>query len=241
MTTTQRPLPGRQLPQRPAAAIAVLVIAVVTAAVVVAVALLSGGKASTHEGSGKAASQTRDVPAFSSVDLRGSNDVAIHVVGGPQQVVVRGDENLLSFITTTVVAGGELRIGNTANFTTRTPMTVEISTPTLSAARLSGSGQIVIDGLEGDRFSAALPGSGMIRATGTVTQLDAAVQGSGDLELSGLTAREVTATVSGSGEINLTATGRLDAVVSGSGAITYGGNPASVTKSVTGSGSIIGG
>ena len=51
-------------------------------------------------------------------------------------------------------------------------------------------------------------------------------------------ADDARAVVSGSGRIVLTATKSLDATVSGSGAIMYGGNPEEVEQSVTGSGAI---
>jgi hypothetical protein len=55
-------------------------------------------------GSGVPAAQTRVVPAFSRIELAGSNAVTVHV-GGSRSVVVHGDRNLLSRVTTTVRAG----------------------------------------------------------------------------------------------------------------------------------------
>jgi hypothetical protein len=54
-------------------------------------------------------------------------------------------------------------------------------------------------------------------------------------------ARDATASIDGSGSIVLNATHSLDASISGSGSILYTGNPAQVTKSVSGSGTISGG
>jgi hypothetical protein len=56
--------------------------------------------------------------------------------------------------------------------------------------------------------------------------------------LNRLIARDATASIDGSGSIVLTATHSLNASISGSGTILYTGNPAQVTKSVTGSGTI---
>ena len=67
------------------------------------------------------------------------------------------------------------------------------------------------------------------------------LDGSGQARLLGLVARDVRAVIGGSGELLVTATDRLDASVPGSGEIIYAGNPAHVTKSVTGSGEITGG
>jgi hypothetical protein len=61
------------------------------------------------------------------------------------------------------------------------------------------------------------------------------------VQLTALVAQDVRAAVSGSGSVFVDVTGRLDASVSGSGAIVYGGNPRQVTKDVTGTGAIVGG
>ena len=65
-------------------------------------------------------------------------------VGGKQSVVVHGDDNLLSRITTRVRAGS-LVIGNTSgSFTTKAPMSVDVTVPSLDALALSGSGVFVV-------------------------------------------------------------------------------------------------
>lgn len=194
----------------------------------------------TTQGSGVAATQTRDVPSFDSVELAGSNNVAIRV-GGTQSVVVRADDNLLGRVTTKV-RSGRLVIANTrGSFSTKTPMSVEVTVPKLEALTLSGSGNIVVDGVAAESFRATLPGSGTLTGSGSATRLDVIVGGSGTVRFADLVAKHARAVVSGSGSIFVTATESLDASVSGSGAILYAGNPQSVTKSVTGSGAITAG
>ena len=194
---------------------------------------------SVTEGSGVAATRPRDVASFTSVDLAGSNNVVIHV-GEKQSVVVKADDNLLDRVTTDV-RSGELVIGNTpGGFTTRTPMSVEIAVPTLDALTLTGSGNIVVDGIDAQSLTVTVPGSGTLTGSGTATRLDVTIGGSGVVQFTRLVANGARAVVSGSGTIFVTATGSLDASVSGSGAIFYAGNPPEVTKSVTGSGAING-
>jgi hypothetical protein len=190
------------------------------------------------EGSGVQASQTRDVASFSAVELAGSNDVAVHV-GGKRAVVVSADDNLLDHVTTHVEAG-KLVIGTApGSFSTRVPMKVDVTVPSLDALTLSGSGIVSADGIDSDRLAIALPGSGVLRATGTATTLDVDHSGSGDAQLEGLVAAKVHAVLSGSGRIVVTASKSLDATVSGSGAIFYRGDPAQVTTNVTGSGAVL--
>lgn len=198
----------------------------------------SGIGSGTVHGSGHAAAQTRSVGAFTGVDLAGSNIVSI-TVGSPKSVVVHADDNLLDKVTTRV-QGGRLVVGQTpGSFSTKAPMRVDVTTPTLGTVVLSGSGIVTVSGVTGQLLKVDLPGSGIVRATGTVARLDVSVDGSGDAELRDLTATAAHATVGGSGRVLVTATDSLDASIAGSGAIMYAGSPAHVTTHVTGSGAVV--
>jgi len=191
-------------------------------------------------GSGVAAVQTRPVSPFTGVELAGANNVVVHV-GGPQSVVVRGDDNLLDRVTTEVQSG-TLIVGNTSgSFSAKRPMRVDVTVPKLIAVTLPGSGNIVIDGVDAQSLSVILAGAGTVTASGTAERLDVTIGGSGTAQFRQLVARDVHAVVSGSGSIFVTATARLDATVSGTGSIVYSGDPASVTKNVTGTGAIVAG
>jgi Putative auto-transporter adhesin, head GIN domain len=189
------------------------------------------------QGSGVPATEARHVAAFAAVDLAGANRVAVRV-GGKRSVVVHADDNLVKLITTEV-RNGVLVIGNTGSFTTKSPMRVDVTVPTLTTATLSGTGILNLDAVNGERFTARVPGTGVLRVSGTVDRLDATLGGSGDMQLENLVARAARVGVPGSGRLQVHATEMLKATVSGSGAIFYRGNPSSVTQSVTGSGVII--
>jgi hypothetical protein len=194
----------------------------------------------TTKGSGVTATQTRNVPAFTGVDLAGANNVTVHV-GGPQRVVVHADDTLLRRVTT-VVRDRRLVIGNTAgSFSTTSPMSVDVTVPSLDSATLSGSGVVTVDGLHATRFTVDVPGNGVVRVSGRADRLNATLGGSGDVELQDLMARDVTALVAGSGRLQVHATGSLDAAVSGVGAISYTGSPSKVSQKITGTGSITSG
>ena len=199
----------------------------------------SNSSTSTTEGSGVPATQSRAVAAFNSVELAGSNNVVIRV-SERKSVVVKADDNLLNRVTTKVQSG-KLVVANTpGSFTTKSPMSVEVNVPTLNALTLTGSGNIVVSGIEAESLKVTLPGSGTLTGSGTATRLDVTVSGSGTVQFTRLVANDAQAVVSGSGTIFITATKTLDASVSGSGAILYTGNPQDVTKSVTGKGAITG-
>ena len=196
----------------------------------------SSSTSTAIQGSGIAATQTREVPDFSGVDLAGTNNVTIQV-GGEQSVVVHADNNLLDNVTTEVQAG-TLVIANTDSFTTKSPMSVEITVPTLETLDLSGSGNIAADDIRASGLTVTLSGSGTLRASGTADRLVVTLDGSGDAQLEQLVAQDAIAVVNGSGRIVVNATNSLEASLPGTGAILYSGNPAHVTTTVTGTGAI---
>jgi Putative auto-transporter adhesin, head GIN domain len=216
-------------------AVLIAALAVVTSGIVLL--LVYGGSSNSGvQGSGAAASQTRTVAAFSSLDLTGSNNVTI-IVGQPQSVVVHADSNMINHVTTDVTAG-TLVIGDTGSLTSGRPVSVDVRVPSLTALTLSGSGQISATAIKTPQLTVTVYGSGLLSAAGTATRLDVTINGSGQAKLSQLTARDVHAVINGSGLIQVTATTSLDAAVPGSGAIIYSGNPPQVITSVTGSGTV---
>jgi hypothetical protein len=219
------------------AVIAVLVLG----AIGMALALRGGGSSSGSgiQGSGVEATQARAVPSFTGLALAGSNEVTV-VVGAPRSVTVHADTNLISHVTTRVVAG-TLIIGDTGNYTSHAPMNVDVSVPSLTALNLSGDGQISIAGISVPQLAVTVTGSGLLSASGTVDRLGVTLSGDGMAELSQLSARDVHAVLTGSGLIKVDATSSLNASVPGSGLIMYTGNPSQVVTSVTGTGSITAG
>jgi Putative auto-transporter adhesin, head GIN domain len=239
MTTVPTPVSRGQAPHRLfLILLTTLVVLVAAGVVLLAMHDWSGNSTFTTgtQGSGVAATQARDLPSFAAVDLAGASNVAVHV-GDEQGVVVRADDNLIKLVTTEV-REGELVIATSGSFTTKSPMRVDVTVPTLDAVTLSGGGTLSVVAVHANRFTARLPGSGILRVSGAVDRLDATLQGSGDLQLENLLARNATVGVSGSGRLQVHATGTLEATLSGSGAIFYSGNPTRVVQNVTGSGVI---
>jgi len=190
------------------------------------------------QGSGVAVTDTRDVDAFGAVELEGVNNVTIGV-GGDQLVVVRADDNLIERVTTEV-RGDTLVIGEIGSFDAVTPMSVEVTVPSLDEVRLSGTGTITVDGHALTDLTIAMPGAGTVRGRGSVTALEIDLGGTGDAEFGALVAKDATVVLSGSGSVAVHVTSTLDAEVSGAGSVTYVGDPQRVDKEVTGTGTVTG-
>ncbi len=228
------------MPSRAVLLIVVLFAAATTATVLLAHFEVFGGSISSTpvQGTGVAATQQRHLAPFRSVELAGSNNVAIHV-GSKQSVLIHADENLLQRVTT-VVRTGRLVIGNTpGSFTSTTPMSIEITMPSLSSVTLSGSGNVFATGITSSSLTMSLPGSGLLRADGSALQVIATLGGSGDEQLGHLIASHVHARLRGSGRIVVNTTHSLNASVPGNGTIIYYGHPTLLTRNVTGNGTIL--
>jgi hypothetical protein len=207
------------------------------AAALVGVLLVVGCRV-TKEGSGVEASAERTVDPFSRISLSG--DAAIVVtVGQPQAVSVRGDDNLLQDVETTV-DDGELQVGQADSFELepKVGINVDIAVPALEAVSVSGAGNVVVTNLRGARFRSEVSGAGQVEATGDVDRVEVEVSGAGDVRLGDLVARDATADVSGAGHVLIQATESLTASVSGAGDIVYIGNPAALKTDVSGNGEI---
>lgn len=237
MTVIQAPSRDPHPAHRDGVAVVLAVtVALLLAAAGVLLARTLHSSGSPVRGSGIAATQTRALPAFGKLDLAGSNNVIV-TVGGRRSVVVHADKNLLRDVTTRV-ASGTLVIGTVGSFTTKAPMSVVVTMPSLTSVDLSGSGTVSISGINAALLTVTLPGSGIVRASGTVRHLNVTLGGSGEALLTPLVADHVRAILAGSGLIQVTATTSLYAAVPGTGEISYAGNPAQLTTRITGTGAV---
>ncbi len=106
------------------------------------------------------------------------------------------------------------------------------------SVRTSGSGDVVITGIDAREVELATTGSGDARLAGAAHALDARSSGSGDINARALDAERAVLTTSGSGDLRATAHTKATAHSSGSGDITIWGNPDRRERSSSGSGDI---
>jgi hypothetical protein len=178
-------------------------------------AFVVGASADIVVGNGKVSSETRSLPAFSSISVSGSGILKVHK--GTQKVDLTSDSNILPYITTTV-SGGELKIGFKP-FTSimgSSKIEYDVTIPDLTGVRLSGSGDAFVDAFSGDAFSGLVSGSGAIKAQLDYASVSFGSSGSGGFDAT-VVAHNLDIRCSGSGNLNLRgAASRVDIVVSGS-------------------------
>ena len=199
-----------------------IVLKTTLAAFAVGTALLAidDSQADTPE---KRITEQRSVGAFSAIELSGPYDVTIDAQGrsglrlsGQRkqldgvEVFVRGD--------TLVVRPAQSRVFQFGFNKRRETVTIDIGTPQLNSLTMSGSGDVTLAQVNGERIALQVDGPGDLQASGAVRDLALRVSGSGDADLQRVRASKVELTMSGPGDVRLADIDQdLQARLSGSG------------------------
>jgi hypothetical protein len=194
--------------------------------------------------SGGGATRSFAATGFTGVDLRGSDDVDIKT-GQTFSVTANGDAKVLDLLDIRVV-DGTLRVGRKDSksgwFSDDQGARIHVVMPRLTAAAVSGSGDLTADRAEGDFDGAisgsgdltvadlragatelSIAGSGDMRVAGRATRLSASIAGSGDIEARQLTATSADVSIAGSGSVLGTVKGPASVSIVGSGDAELGG------------------
>ena len=91
--------------------------------------------------------------------------------------------------------------------------------------KINGSGDIEVESVKATSVNANVNGSGDIKLNGQCTTARYKINGSGDVSASSLKASIVSTGIAGSGEVSCHATDTLKVRVTGSGEVSYKGNP----------------
>lgn len=213
------------------------------------------------KGNGKVVTIERSVGNYDAVASAGWFDVEL-VAGTEGELTLKGEENLLEYIKTEV-KDGKLVIKtekgvNLSPSNWKSGILITVPIEDVGAVSLSGSGDVVSKttiktdnfkasvagsgdislSVEANTVKTSLSGSGDIVLSGNAKNFEVSVAGSGDIKAYDLEADYVDATVSGSADIKVTAKEELRARVSGSGDISYKGNPKKIDSKTSGSGDI---
>ncbi|MBE7177430.1 MAG: DUF2807 domain-containing protein [Mucilaginibacter polytrichastri] len=207
--------------------------------------------------------QNRNVGNFHAINVAGSMDVFIRQTGSIS-VKVDADKDVIDRIETKV-EGGVLKISlkNSSDWKWwknmgDKKMNVYVTVKDIDGIQLTGSGDVAIDGelkassldlslsgsgdlkgkISAKSVGCSLTGSGDLSVSGRAETSDVRLTGSGDYSGGGLITANTSVRITGSGDASVHATQKLDAHVSGSGDIRYGGSPKNVSKSTSGSGDI---
>jgi hypothetical protein len=194
---------------------------------------------SITRGSGQITSESRQVSGFSKVELSGSGELTIEQTG-TESLTISAEENLLPKLTSEVSDDTlVLRSTSNAKIIPTQPIKYSLTVKDLSGLAVSGSGSVTMSKLATAALSTNISGSGAVTASGTADQQDLKISGSGRYQAEQLTSKTVKVDMSGSGVASVHASDALALHMSGSGTLTYTGDPKQVTQQISGSGKVI--
>lgn len=186
-------------------------------------------------GNGQIKTEPRPVTAFARVEAAGFYELEWRP--GAPSFSLTTDENLLSHIKTSM-EGDLLKIEMHGSIAPTHGIKVIITSPSLSGASLSGAGKLNAAQLSGPTFALETSGAAKVTLAGRVNRLLASLTGASKLQAADLSADDVELSVTGAGKADVTASSSLKAAITGAGKVSYGGNPKSVEKKITGAGKI---
>ncbi len=212
------------------------------------------------KGNGNMTTITRTTGDYDGIKCAGSMDYIL-VKGTEGKIKIEGEENLLEYIITEVKNNNlVVKVKNNVYLKSSLNKSIKITIPfnDINEVSLSGSGDLWnTDRIDAGSIDVSLAGSGDLSLDINATAIDASIAGSGDLTLKGKTsnleasvagsgdfhgfqlqADNTDVSVAGSGDAEVVSNTMLKARVSGSGDISYKGNPTKEDTKVVGSGSI---
>ncbi len=187
-------------------------------------------------GSGIEHSEIRYLESFDDIKLSGFGTVNV-IVGDVQTVQVSTDDNLITLVETSV-DNRKLKIKPRPNIHPKTGLRIDITVPQLTAAKISGAGDINVHNMNGKVLELAVSGAGTLSANGNVQHISTSISGAGSAELEELYADSADVSISGAGNAHVYATQSLNARVSGAGNVICDGNPIDVQQRVSGVGGV---
>ena len=213
-----------------------------------------GDKVETRD-AGPATTQNYALTGFTGVEVTGPDDVTIRQ-GSSFSITAKGRKSDIDRLEIKL-DGSTLSIGRKReglSFGGRDDgVEIAITMPKLSALRLTGSGSVDADSVDGDAITMALTGSGDLKVAkltgksaslkvagsgdieikgGTVETGDMGVTGSGDIDAGGLAAQTLSISVTGSGNVGAQATAKADIKILGSGDVDVTGGGTCSTKTM---------
>ena len=206
-----------------------------------------------------AAPQTFELAEFDEISTLGPQQVVV-TLGDTQSVRSEGSPEALGQLEV-VVENGELIIRpkdeSGVDWDALSSATYHVTLPDLDAVALAGSGNLRVDRIAGESFTATIEGSGeltiadmeveeadfSIGGSGTITAAGSAretrveIGGSGDVRAGELRSEEASVEIAGSGTVALTVAEEARVEIAGSGDVDISG-PARCTVENVGGGSV---
>ncbi len=193
-------------------------------------------KVGSEKGSGRMASEVRQLTDFHAIDVGGTFEVEI-VAQRDFSVEVEADDNLLPLITTEV-RRGVLRIKSERRLSSENPLKIRISAPDIDALEVSGAARLSLSGLKNTGIAVDSSGASKIKLAGETAKLSVDVSGASKVEAEALKTDAASVEASGASHVDVNVTGELKTDASGASRISYTGTPTNVVTKKSGASTV---
>ena len=191
------------------------------------------------KGSGVQREESRQVANFSTLQLLLPAEVTV-TQGSTEWFSISADDNLLALVNARV-ENGTLIIDCDKNkgFSTRNAIKIRLGVKTLEGVTIKGSGDVLADDLQAQKFDVAIFGSGDVKVKtlrAAITKIE--INGSGDVAIDRMEAKSIDVAIHGSGDIKLPSVeaASVAIAVNGSGDVAIAGSADMIDVDLAGSG-----
>ena len=219
------------IPIRPFAAVKLVTLAVLALVLL----LLNGCHWVGVKGNGEIVTDSRPLPAFTRIEADGAFEVKWTT--GEPLLTITTDKNLLEYIRTNV-SGDTLQIEWIKPLRGTRGIKINVTGPSLSHVELNGAVRFVGSNLSGPELYLEANGATRVALEGNVNALSAEMNGASRLDAESLITRAMELSISGAGRAEVHVTEVLRVEISGAGKVTYTGEPKTISRNISGAGSV---
>jgi Putative auto-transporter adhesin, head GIN domain len=186
-------------------------------------------------GNGQITTDQRTTAPFSEIQAGGAFQIEWR--SGAPALSITTDENLLRYIHTQII-DNRLRLHSERSLWPTHGIKVVLSSPTRTAAKLSGATRLTANQLSGAKFAIESSGAATVTLDGAVDKLLADLTGASELKAGSLQTKTAEISTTGAADADIIVSDTLRVSITGAGKLAYSGNPPTVEKHVTGAGSV---
>jgi Putative auto-transporter adhesin, head GIN domain len=174
-------------------------------------------------GAGAVTSETRPVPQFTEIEVRGGIKLEL-TIGTPGTVEVTAQQNLLA-ITTTNVSDRRLTVDTDRSFSSTSGITVKVTTAEITALVLVGGATGSAEQIVAGALNVRAEAGATLTMSGRAESLDLTATGGAMLKLGDFTATNATITLAGGAQATVGVTQAVKGSATGGAVLTVRGHP----------------
>lgn len=193
-------------------------------------------KIGAEKGSGRMASEVRELSDFHGVDVGSTFEVEI-TAQKEYGVEVEADDNLLPLITTEV-RRGVLHIKSERKLSSSSPIRIRISAPDIDSLDVSGAAKVSLVDAKNEGINIDSSGAAKIKVAGETAKLTVDVSGASRVDAEALKADSAVVDASGASHVDVSVVRSLQTDASGASKITFSGTPAELITKKSGASSV---